>query len=156
MLDANPSRIDADDHVVHTWVKGAKLVNANSGFQDAFIREFTLSQCLARNGALPEDQDLLQRASNGFLPSAIETGSELSVDNLDVDGLLDDAALKAEDLIAGLFDGAQIEVFIVKWADLGQGRLLLRKWLLREIKRADQRFSAEIRSLSNRLQQTAG
>lgn len=95
-------------------------------------------------------------ASTGFLPSAIKTASDLSVDNLDVDGFLDDSALRAEDLIAGLFDGARIEVFIVNWADLGQGRLLLRKGFLGEIKRADQRFSAEIRGLSNRLQQTAG
>lgn len=95
-------------------------------------------------------------ASTGFLPSAIKTASDLSVDNLDVDGFLDDAALRAEDLVAGLFDGARIEVFIVNWADLGQGRLLLRKGFLGEIKRADQRFSAEIRGLSNRLQQTAG
>jgi uncharacterized phage protein (TIGR02218 family) len=95
-------------------------------------------------------------ASTGFLPSAIKTASDLSVDNLDVDGFLDDAALRAEDLIAGLFDGARIEVFIVNWADLGQGRMLLRKGFLGEIKRADQRFSAEIRGLSNRLQQTAG
>lgn len=95
-------------------------------------------------------------ASTGFLPSAIKTASDLSVDNLDVDGFLDDAALRAEDLIAGLFDGARIEVFIVNWADLGQERLLLRKGFLGEIKRADQRFSAEIRGLSNRLQQTAG
>jgi uncharacterized phage protein (TIGR02218 family) len=95
-------------------------------------------------------------ASTGFLPSAIKTASDLSVDNLDVDGFLDDAALRAEDLIAGLFDGARIEVFIVNWADLAQGRLLLRKGFLGEVKRADQRFSAEIRGLSNRLQQTAG
>jgi uncharacterized phage protein (TIGR02218 family) len=95
-------------------------------------------------------------ASTGFLPSAIKTASDLSVDNLDVDGFLDDAALKAEDLIAGLFDGARIEVFIVNWADLAQGRLLLRKGFLGEIKRADQRFSAEIRGLSNQLAQTAG
>jgi len=95
-------------------------------------------------------------ASTGFLPSAIKTASDLSVDNLDVDGFLDDAALRAEDLIAGLFDGARIEVFIVNWADLAQGRLLLRKGFLGEIKRADQRFSAEIRGLSNRLQQTTG
>ncbi|MCA3584639.1 MAG: DUF2163 domain-containing protein [Methylocystis sp.] len=95
-------------------------------------------------------------ASTGFLPSAIKTASDLSVDNLDVDGFLDDAALRAEDLIAGLFDGARIEVFIVNWADLAQGRLLLRKGFLGEIKRADQRFSAEIRGLSNQLAQTAG
>ena len=49
-------------------------------------------------------------ASTGFLPSAIKTASDLSVDNLDVDGFLDDAALKAEDLIAGLFDLTPAEI----------------------------------------------
>jgi hypothetical protein len=43
-------------------------------------------------------------AATGFLPSAIKSGSDLSVDNLDVDGFLDADALEAEDLSAGLFD----------------------------------------------------
>jgi uncharacterized phage protein (TIGR02218 family) len=69
-------------------------------------------------------------AATGFLPSAIKSGSDLSVDNLDVDGFLDDEALKAEDLTAGLFDGARIDIFLVNWADLSQGRVLLsRGWL---------------------------
>ena len=95
-------------------------------------------------------------AATGFLPSAVKSGSDLSVDNLDVEGFLDDDALKAADLTAGLFDGARIEVFLVNWADLGQGKLILRKGWLGEIKRADQRFSAEIRGLANLLQQTHG
>ncbi|WP_245428727.1 DUF2163 domain-containing protein [Rhodoplanes elegans] len=78
------------------------------------------------------------------------------VDNLDVEGFLDDDALTAEDLSAGLFDGARIDIFLVNWADLAQGRLLLRRGWLGEIKRADSRFSAEIRGIANRLQQSAG
>jgi uncharacterized phage protein (TIGR02218 family) len=117
---------------------------------DGWVRGFT-----------DHDRDLLidgltYVAATGFLPSAVKTGSDLSVDNLDVEGFLDDAALSPEDLAAGLFDGAKIEVFLVNWADFSQGRLLLRKGFLGEVKRADQRFSAEIRGLSNRLQQTAG
>jgi uncharacterized phage protein (TIGR02218 family) len=95
-------------------------------------------------------------AATGFLPSAIKSGADLSVDNLDVDGFLDDDALKAEDLTAGLFDGARIDIFLVNWAALSQGRLLLRRGWLGEVKRADNRFSAEIRGLANRLQQTSG
>jgi uncharacterized phage protein (TIGR02218 family) len=95
-------------------------------------------------------------ASTGFLPSAIKSGADLSVDNLDVDGFLDDEALKAEDLTAGLFDGARIDIFLINWADLSQGRLLLRRGWLGEVKRADNRFSAEIRGIANRLQQTSG
>jgi uncharacterized phage protein (TIGR02218 family) len=103
-----------------------------------------------------EIDGLAYTAATGFLPSAIKSGSDLSVDNLDVEGFLDDDALKPEDLTAGLYDGARIEIFLVNWADLGQGRIVLRKGWLGEVKRADSRFSAEIRGLANKLQQTQG
>jgi uncharacterized phage protein (TIGR02218 family) len=117
---------------------------------DGWVRGFT-----------DHDQDIVFEgvtyvAATGFLPSAVKSGSDLSVDNLDVEGFLDDDALKAADLSAGLFDGAKIEVFLVNWADLAQGKLILRKGWLGEVKRADHRFSAEIRGLANLLQQTHG
>lgn len=99
---------------------------------------------------------LVYTAATGFLPSAVKSGSDLSVDNFDVEGFLDDDALKPEDLTAGAFDGARIEIFLVNWADLSQGRIVLRKGWLGEVKRADSRFSAEIRGLANKLQQTQG
>lgn len=103
-----------------------------------------------------EVDGLVYTAATGFLPSAIKSGSDLSVDNLDVEGFLDDDALRPEDLTSGLFDGARIEIFLVNWADLSQGRIILRKGWLGEVKRADSRFSAEIRGLANKLQQTQG
>ena len=66
-------------------------------------------------------------AATGFLPSAIKSGSDLSVDNLDVDGFLDDDALKAEDLTAGLFDfffRIQCFFFILEVVDDDLGILL--------------------------------
>lgn len=117
---------------------------------DGWIRGFT-----------DHDQDLVidgltYVASTGFLPSAIKSGADLSVDNLDVDGFLDDDALKAADLSAGLFDGARIDIFVVNWADLSMGCVMLRRGWLGEVKRADNRFSAEVRGVANKLQQTAG
>lgn len=103
-----------------------------------------------------EIDGLVYTAATGFLPSAIKSGSDLSVDNLDVEGFLDDDALRPEDLTSGLFDGARIEIFLVNWADLSQGRIVLRRGWLGEVKRADSRFSAEIRGLANKLQQTQG
>jgi uncharacterized phage protein (TIGR02218 family) len=112
-------------------------------------------------GFTDHDQDLVidsltYVASTGFLPSAIKSGADLSVDNLDVDGFLDDDALRASDLSAGLFDGARIDIFVVNWADLSMGRVMLRRGWLGEVKRADNRFSAEVRGVANKLQQTAG
>ena len=117
---------------------------------DGWVRGFT-----------DHDRDLLvdglvHTAATDFLPSAIKSGADLSVDNLDVDGFLDDAALTASDLTAGLYDGARIDIYLVNWSDLGQGRILLRRGTLGEVKRADRRFSAEVRGVANRLQQTQG
>lgn len=131
--------------------------------------EVTTLACLWRlervdgwvRGFTDHDQDitylgLSYLASTGFLPSAIKSGADLSVDNLDVDGFLDDDALRPEDLTAGRFDGARIDIMLVNWADLAQGHILLRRGWLGEVKRADQRFSAEVRGIANRLQQTSG
>jgi uncharacterized phage protein (TIGR02218 family) len=131
--------------------------------------EVTTLACLWRleradgwaRGFTDHDQDiaylgLTYVASTGFLPSAIKSGADLSVDNLDVDGFLDDDALRPEDLTAGRFDGARIDIMLVNWADLSQGHILLRRGWLGEVKRADQRFSAEVRGVANRLQQTSG
>ncbi len=81
---------------------------------DGWVRGFTdHDQPLVIDG-------LTYVAATGFLPSAIKSGADLSVDNLDVEGFLDDEALTAEDLSAGLFDGAKIDIFLVNWADLSQ------------------------------------
>ncbi|TSJ64123.1 DUF2163 domain-containing protein [Starkeya sp. 3C] len=141
----------------------------SSGLAAHLDGEVTTLACLWRleradgwvRGFTDHDQDIAYLglnyvASTGFLPSAIKSGADLSVDNLDVDGFLDDDALKPEDLTAGRFDGARIDIMLVNWANLAQGHVLLRRGWLGEVKRADQRFSAEVRGIANRLQQTSG
>jgi uncharacterized phage protein (TIGR02218 family) len=141
----------------------------SSGLAAHLDGEVTTLACLWRleradgwvRGFTDHDQDITYLgldyvASTGFLPSAIKSGADLSVDNLDVDGFLDDEALKPEDLTAGRFDGARIDIMMVNWANLAHGHVLLRRGWLGEVKRADQRFSAEVRGIANRLQQTSG
>ena len=90
--------------------------------QDGWVRGFTdHDEALLIDG-------LTYVASTGFLPSAIKSGADLSVDNLDVDGFLDDDALKAEDLTAGRFDGAAIDIFLVNWADPHPGATVAAAW----------------------------
>lgn len=141
----------------------------SSGLAAHLDGEVTTLACLWRleradgwvRGFTDHDQDITYLgldyvASTGFLPSAIKSGADLSVDNLDVDGFLDDDALKPEDLTAGRFDGARIDIMMVNWANLAHGHVLMRRGWLGEVKRADQRFSAEVRGIANRLQQTSG
>lgn len=95
-------------------------------------------------------------AATGFTPTAIASTGTLSVDNLDVEGMLDASAITEADLLAGKYDFAEIEIFMVNYADLSQGTLKLRRGWLGEVKLEHHRFVAEVRGLTQKLSQTIG
>lgn len=94
-------------------------------------------------------------ASAGFAASDIKDGIGLSVDNLEVTGALTSAALTDDDLSAGRYDDARVEIFRVNWQDVSQ-RVLTRSGSLGEVRRAGNAFSAEVRGLQHYLQQPKG
>ena len=100
--------------------------------------------------------DVTYRAASGFSPSTIAASNALSVDNLDVAGALSSSAIAEADLRDGWFDFAKIEIFQVNWADLTQGPLNLVSGRLGEVSMTDHRFTAEIRGLTQSLQQPVG
>ncbi|PZX03194.1 DUF2163 domain-containing protein, partial [Celeribacter halophilus] len=59
------------------------------------------------------------------------------------------------DIIDGLWDGAEVEVWRVNWQDTSQ-RVLLRKGVTGQISRGRVSFVAEVRSMSHALDQTVG
>lgn len=95
-------------------------------------------------------------AASGFTPSAIAASSDLAVDNLEVNGLLTSASITEADLLAGVWDGAQVEIFELNWADLSQGRMLLRTGTLGNVTAGSTAFTAELRGLAQALQQPVG
>lgn len=95
-------------------------------------------------------------AASGFTPSAIAASSDLAVDNLEVNGLLTSASITEADLLAGVWDGAQVEIFEVNWANLSQGRMLLRTGTLGNVSAGSTAFTAELRGLTQALQQPVG
>jgi|TARA_R110000824_G_scaffold366730_2_gene555669 uncharacterized phage protein (TIGR02218 family) len=94
-------------------------------------------------------------AAAGFGASAVESSSGLAVDNLDILGALMSDRLSENDLVAGLFDNAEIEIWRVNWQDTNQ-RVLLRKGNLGEVTRGATGFTAELRGLAHRLNQPVG
>jgi uncharacterized phage protein (TIGR02218 family) len=99
---------------------------------------------------------VLYKASTGFTPSTIENTGTLSVDNLDVEGMLSAGSLTESDILAGLYDFADIEIFQVNYTDLTQGRLILKKGWLGEVSLHKQQFIAEVRGMTQKLSQTIG
>lgn len=95
-------------------------------------------------------------AATGFVPSAVESQASMAVDNMDVEGMLDSEAIAEVDVLAGLYDFAQIETFLLNYADSTQGVLQLRTGWIGEIQLNQQHFVAEVRGLTQRLSQHIG
>jgi len=94
---------------------------------------------------------------NAFSRTTVQTTAGMSVDNLDVVALIDSDEVTEDDLRAGLFDYAAIEIFLVNWEDLDQGRMILRKGNLGEIGVGRSGvWNAELRGMMQALQQTRG
>ena len=70
---------------------------------------------------------LPHQARPGISPSAVVLGDGLSADDLEVSGALSAGALTRADLLAGRWDGARVELFLVDWRapDVGGQRLAL-------------------------------
>lgn len=96
------------------------------------------------------------RASTGYTPTAVATSADFAVDNLDVEGLLDDPAITEADIMAGKWDNARIEIFQVNYRDPAAGKLALRSGRLGEVRLEGGRFVAELRGLTQALARTLG
>jgi len=91
----------------------------------------------------------------GAVGSAMSSSADLAVDNSDIEGALSADALSGDDLAAGRYDGADVEVFRVNWAALDQ-RVLLKRGVIGEVRRDGEAFRAELRGASHQLGQTTG
>jgi uncharacterized phage protein (TIGR02218 family) len=98
---------------------------------------------------------LTYAAATGFTASQIQSNLEFAVDNLEVSGAFRSDSLNEDDLSAGIYDGASIEIYRVNWASPDQ-HVLIRKGTLGEVKRGKAAFQAEIRGLMQALNQPVG
>lgn len=94
-------------------------------------------------------------ATAGFTASEIKEQVGLSVDNLEVTGALRSDRLSENDLAAGFYDDARVEILRVNWQSVEQ-RVLMRAGSLGEVRRAGTAFAAEVRGLAHYLQQPKG
>lgn len=92
-------------------------------------------------------------ARTGYDATDIETGDNLSVDNLEIHGILDSPAITEEDLLAGRWDRAMVELFDVNYEDIGAGIDKYRIGWLGEVKVDRARFIAELNGLAQAWQQ---
>lgn len=95
-------------------------------------------------------------ASGGFDRVALESAASLDVSNSEMVGFLG-TGLTRDDLNAGLFDGAQLAVAMVNWADPTMGAITLRVGTLGEVTLADtDLYKVELRGLQQAYKQVLG
>ena len=95
------------------------------------------------------------KASTGLSARVLQQSTGLSVDNSEAIGALSDAAIDEADLAAGRFDGAEVRSWLVNWADPAQ-RIEQFRGNFGEITRSAGAFRAELRGLTDRLNQPQG
>jgi hypothetical protein len=108
------------------------------------------------------DRDLVvdgevYQASSSYSRTAISNDAGMGVDNLDVEGVFDSEAVTEEELRAGLFDQAEVRIFLVNWAEPSMGALRLRRGWFGEVVLTEQGvFRTELRGLTQALAQRIG
>jgi uncharacterized phage protein (TIGR02218 family) len=94
------------------------------------------------------------QAGSGFLPTALDQKIDLSVDNLEAISFLESDRVSVGDVLAGLFDYATLDMYVVNYEDLTMGDMILAEgWILGEVRLEEDKFIAEVRSKSQKLQQ---
>jgi len=94
-------------------------------------------------------------AASGMTASALQTSTGLSVDNAEATGALSHDSLSETDIIAGRFDGAEMQVWLVNWTDVSQRQMIFRG-NLGELRRSGGAFEAELRGFAEQLNQNHG
>lgn len=93
--------------------------------------------------------DIMHRTAPGMVPSAIRLSADFEPDSAEVTGALDHAAITADDLSAGRYDGARIEMGVVDWETLEAS--LLYAGAVGTVVQEGGGFSAELHSVKARL-----
>lgn len=111
-------------------------------------------------GFTEHDRDLVvdgltYLARSGFTATQVAQTLGLSVDNLNVEGAISSDTINEDDLADGAYDGAEVTLLWVNWSDPTMYQVLS-KGFIGEVKRQETAFSAEFRSLAQKLAQKTG
>lgn len=95
------------------------------------------------------------RAGTGLTGSEVSQKHGLAVDSSELSGALSDDTLNEDDLAAGLYDAASVELWLTDWCEPTLN-VLIAKGSLGEVRRDGTAFVAEVRGLSQALGEESG
>lgn len=98
---------------------------------------------------------MIFKPETGLTASEARDSLGLAIDTVDVEGALSSADIREEDIAIGLYDGARIETLLVNWR-APDDFAIIRTATIGRIMRSDQRFVAELESLTHSLDHPGG
>lgn len=99
--------------------------------------------------------DLTFESEAALAASALEAVTGLASDTHQITGALSSDRITEIDIARGLYDGAQVTLYLVDWQNTDD-RIALSRGQIGEIRRGDIAFEAEVFGLSDRLNQPFG
>lgn len=132
-------------------------VNLLAHLQGETLTISTLWRVVCVDGSLyfftDHDEDIIfsgdtYKASTGYTRTSISSSVALDVDQLQIEGLIDDVNIDEDDLRAGKFDFAFVEISIINYAVPADGIMILRQGYFGEVSLKDQMYIVELRGLS--------
>ena len=82
---------------------------------------------------------------------SVEKNSELSKENNEIFGIINDTYFKQEDIIKGKLNNVYVEIFLINASDLNSDKLIINQGYINNIKITDNKFVANISSIQNKL-----
>lgn len=96
-------------------------------------------------------------ATNSYERTAVDTELGLKSDNMEIMGFFDDASITQQDIDNGLFDGAELRIWIVNHQDTSQGVIALMRGRLGEFEHTHNGlFNATFRSIAEAFRNRIG
>ena len=93
---------------------------------------------------------------SGFNASSAESALGLAVSSMDVEGALSSAGITEAELSSGIYDGAEVETWLVNWQDIVRARQAARRLMSRRSKLSGGLFKAELKSRMDMLDRRNG
>ncbi|MFZ9272085.1 MAG: DUF2163 domain-containing protein [Ilumatobacteraceae bacterium] len=108
-----------------------------------------------RDMTLPGHSGISFKSAAGMIPSEMgQSFGETAV--MEFQGMYATGIFTAEDVVAGVWNDAKVEIFASPWDDVNLGELVMFTGNLAEFEHYGDYFKAEIRGLSARLSQDTG
>lgn len=95
-------------------------------------------------------------AGPGLDVAGLESSAGLAVDNTELTILADEVLITVPDILAGRWNNAAFELFVVNWADVTMGRDVRKVGTFGTVQPRNGSFTVELRGLQQYLQQPVG